>query len=123
MECVLYYDTSEADGDKFNLGTGSESVECFGDTENTPNNPASGDEQVLAFDWGTPAVCTEVSIYKFSDPSNAVDLVLSDGINVRPGTPCPAGAVCTVVQSRGYNVACANRNSVKVVERELTLIY
>lgn len=123
MECALYYDTSSSTGDKFDLGTPQETIDCFGDTEDTPSNPVSGDEQKFNFDWGTPAVCTEFSVYKFSDPSNAADLILSDGTDIRPGTPCPAGAVCTVVQSRGYNVACANRSSIKVVERELTLVY
>lgn len=123
MECALYYDTSLADGGKFDIGTGAETLECFEDTDNTPDAPESGDEQVLSFDWGTPALCTEISVFKFftNDPAG-VELIV-DGVDVRSGTPCPAGSTCTVVQARGYNVACGNKNSIKVVERELTLVY
>jgi hypothetical protein len=37
---------------------------------------------------------------------------------------CPGGSDgCTVAQSRGYNVACGQKNTPRVIERELTQRY
>ncbi len=65
-----------------------------------------------------------MSVYKFFNESASVN-VLVNGTDMRPiDGPCPAGSVCTVVQSRGYNVPCAQVNtSPRVVEREYTQVY
>jgi len=87
-----------------------------------------GNEQYFQFDWGN--TCSEVSIYKFLEPvaldpdTNANWAVMVGNTDFRPGSPCPEGSTCTVVQARGYNVSCANINTApRVVEREYTQVY
>ncbi len=79
----------------------------------------SGEEQRFQFEWGSPAVCTDVSIYKYHDDSAAVD--------VDPGgeffRQCPMGSTCTVIRSRGYNAGCGSLANPRTVERELTQVY
>jgi hypothetical protein len=119
MECALYYDTAmPPNGDKFDIGASPDSINCFGVNRNTNPPSSSGEEQEFDFDWGTPAVCTEFSVYKFFDAGSDIPMS-SVGIN----RDCPMGSTCTVIKSRGYNVACGNTDSFRVVERELTLVY
>jgi len=118
IECALYHDYVL---NSFTINTQRNSINCFnlpissGDKNGAIGIVGSGDERVYEFTWGSPAVCTEVSIYKFQDEN-----VMVNGVETRT---CPTGAVCTVVQSRGYNVACNARTSPRVVEREFTQIY
>lgn len=91
----------------------------------------SGGEQRFQFSWGNPAVCTEFSVYKFYSLTSSVDMwVNTINMNIDrdgdPATvePCPQGSECTIIQSRGYNVACADiASGGRVVEREYTRIY
>ncbi len=99
----------------------------YNDPDATPTDPGdgkaiSGAEQRFQFSWGTPAVCTEVSVYKFYSSSAPVSVTVN-GVSMRSST-CPAGSVCTVVQARGHNVGCSVINtSANVVEREYTQVY
>lgn len=132
-ECALYNDYIN---NEFALGT-RDPMTCFNsisseDLLEVPGgdlSASSGEEQRFRFSWGAPAVCTEVSVYKFfedpvADGNNTGPSLMVGGIDMRPGNPCPEGGTCTVIQSRGYNVACANINNVaRVVEREYTQVY
>ncbi len=135
MECILYHDLPTVGESPFAiLGDGStvpeeSSISCMnvasGDIESSNNGTVvSGEEQKFLFSWGSPEVCSEVSVYKFFNESAVVPVVIN-GKNMRPiDGPCPAGSVCTVVQARGYNVACSSINtSARVVEREYTQVY
>lgn len=124
MECALYHDYISGD---FGVGSERNEVECFGESsddleaEDDADLVESGNEQRFQFTWGEPEVCTEFSVYKFYDASAPVAVEV-DGVNMR--ADCPAGATCTVVQSRGYNVACGDIvGSGRVVEREYTQVY
>jgi hypothetical protein len=133
MECALYSDFVTVD---FNVGAGRGAMQCFynppvsdSGPDDGDGNVDSGEEQRFEFTFGTPSVCSIVSVYKFYDVSSSINVIVN-GINLRtegsPPTPspCPAGSVCTVIQSRGYNVACNQINSgARVVEREYTQVY
>lgn len=143
IECALYHDLPRTGESPFKVLSGAStvpeevSIACMGnvtsgdiaDSANT--TVVSGEEQRFQFSWGNPAVCTEFSVYKFFDETNPVSMVVNgvpmdidrDGV---PATvePCPQGSECTIVQSRGYNVACTDiAGGGRVVEREYTRIY
>lgn len=134
MECAVHKDFKDK---AFDIATSGipvareATLTCAGytdaDGDSAPTSVdgvVSGEEQLFEFSWGTsPAVCTQFSVYKFYNDTNPVPLKIN-GIDIRPTKSCPAKAVCTVVQSRGYNVTCGliGTNS-NVVEREYTQIY
>lgn len=137
VECILYHDLprdQEDPGPFMVNGDGSQvgeaTISCMGgvsssDIEPSNNNTVvSGEEQRFRFSWGTnPVVCTEVSIYKFYSTTASQQLIV-EGRDLRPGDPCLAGNVCTVVKSRGYNVTCNQiTTGSRVVEREYTQVY
>lgn len=153
VECALYYDYVPTAGAPFDVpGDGSEQaavpeISCMGvaikadnvnhgkaDTKKNGGavehngRAASTDEQRFRFDWA--GLCTEVSVYKFfmeddgKGTARSVAVVVN-GEKMRPD--CPEGSPgsdCTVIQSRGYNVACgAIDTGGRVVEREYTQVY
>jgi hypothetical protein len=137
MECLSYWDnnidgtfpdypTSRFDVNGDGTPTTSETgVSCMGDTDddilNSGVSVTSGMEQKFRFSWGTPAVCTEVSIYKFYNTGSSQSMNTALGLT---GTnDCAPGVVCTVIRSRGYNVACAASFPLRTIERELTQRY
>lgn len=142
MECALYHDFPKSNPGKFEVpGDGSEqllipSITCMGNitvsATNIDNQPSylgdedgravSGEEQFFSFDWGSsPQVCVEISVFKFYSTSGGVERWVN-GNQMLPD--CTQNSVCTIIQSRGYNVPCAQKNSgVRVVEREYTQVY
>ena len=123
MECILYHDFPKTGGSPFDVGNNEQTIGCMNQSsaELADGNStiASGEEQKYAFSWGTPVVCSEVSLYKYYSASANVNYTIN-GVN----KTCPQGSTCTVVQARGYNVSCAERaTSLRVVEREYTQIY
>ncbi|MFZ2253272.1 MAG: hypothetical protein WAW13_03830 [Minisyncoccia bacterium] len=137
VECVLYNDFPKTGASPFDVnGNGTTvpeetNISCMNgvvssDIEPSNNNTVvSGEEQRFQFDWGTSPnqACTNVSIYKFYSTTGAVDILIN-GVDMRPSSDCPMGGVCTVIQSRGYNVSCGEITSgAKVVEREFSQIY
>ena len=128
MECALYNDFIN---NEFQIDTPRDSATCFDSistndiaVDTNGNGTAnSGEEQRFQFSWGSPVKCTDISVYKFFNAINPINVVVN-GMNLRSSGPCPAGSVCTVIQSRGYNVACAQISSGnRVVEREYTQVY
>ncbi len=87
----------------------------------------SGGEQRFQFNWpggpATPIACVEVSVYKFHT-TGAIPLpVIVHGVPMTTHD-CEPNTICTVIQSRGYNVPCVDINvSPGVVEREFTQVY
>ena len=132
MECALYNDWMKK---HFDIGPRN-AISCFNNIVSNDlggsGDADSGKEQRFQFSWkiqpDSPDVCSEISVYKFYDATTTVDVSV-DGVLFRTNAagesdPCPAGSVCTVIQSRGYNVACAQISSGKrVVEREYTQVY
>jgi hypothetical protein len=135
VECLSYHDLTLAVAgvSKFDVpGDGSTapevlSISCMDNQVSSDVEPLnngtiqSGEEQRFEFEWGTPAVCTNVSIYKFHNDSG-IEPVVAAGQTFRVGG-CPQGSTCTVIRSRGYNTGCANLANPRTVERELTQIY
>lgn len=148
MECMLYHDLPkvvvdtdvspfDVNGDGTSVPEESD-VSCMGDSsadlESTNSTVKSGEEQLFSFSWGDPEVCSEVSIYKFSEdplldgntdgPSVTVNGEAMRDKSDPDDNQCPEGSVCTVIQSRGYNVGCNDiYSSGRVVEREYTQVY
>lgn len=88
----------------------------------------SGQQQRFKFTWDVfgsdLSICSDVSVYKFASTTQ----VTVNGERMRGNNDvnnaCPQGSVCTVIQSRGYNVECAEvGNQSRVVEREYTQVY
>ncbi len=142
MECAKYYDRYDtAAGDTstyvpfnaFEIGDNEGSITCMDYSGNNSIGLGladSGDDQAFEFEWGAGGseVCTKLSVYKFyEDPAADGDAIgpslMVGTTDLRPSAPCPEGATCTVVVSRGYNNRCNNLNNAKTVERELTAIY
>lgn len=99
---------------------------AYVDLDTTNGKSINGGEQNFRFDWGINGspVCTDVSVYKFYSTSGVVPILVG-GIPMRPSDlNCIQGETCTVIQSRGYNVACGQiTTGAKVVEREFTQVY
>jgi len=140
MECALYHDFPQSGTGEFDVppdGTEQASqpeIACVGESavsaddtldDDQNGRMKSGEEQNFQFTWGDPGfrVCSDISVYKFSDATNDVPVEVN-GVDMRGGVPCPANSVCTVIQSRGYNVECDDIESgLRVVEREYTQVY
>jgi hypothetical protein len=128
LECALYHDLA-LDPSPFSVpGNGTDqsaaaSITCMGTTDSSNGAAGSTEEQLFEFTWGdaTEPVCTSVSVYKFYSDTATVPVVIGGAPPLR--SPCPAGGVCTVIKSRGYNTSCANRTNTRTVERELTQVY
>ena len=104
-ECVRYWDQS-TNGGKFNItNSGTQNVTCFGSTE-VVSGFGSGATHNLQYEWTGPGgslVCTRVVLTK---------------------TSCGSGAVCTDLESSGYNRGCSAIGSdPRVVERTLHSSY
>jgi hypothetical protein len=113
MECALYWDAS-SQGGIFDLGVGgATNFACMGQTQTAPAGGTSGDSKEFQYDWQTSgqAVCTKISITKYLGPDSA------------PNQTCDTGAVCSQLESRGYNRPCSQLNSPRVVERALRANY
>jgi hypothetical protein len=125
MECMLYHDyegypPTPSNPGKFDIGQPNTSISCMTVTDSPTVTPLpDGVRRDYQFSWGNPEVCTDVSIFKFSNDTNPVDM---SGALRRSGT-CAAGVSCTVIQARGYNVACASITNPRTIERELTQRY
>ena len=137
MECALFNDWVTK---TFEVGDTRDTVTCFSGVDSVDETPIgshndvdpvadSSEEQRFRFTWsssGSNQVCTEFSVYKFYVPATSPDpapVVEIDGELFRTN-PCPKGSVCTVIQSRGYNVPCGDRlTAPRVVEREYTYVY
>lgn len=133
MECILYYDFPKTGASIFDVhDDGSDRpavspITCMSGVSSidlaniSPDDVGSGEEQRFQFSWGAPAVCVDVSIYKYSSNSGAPPIIVN---GVATGATCAVNTVCTVIQSRGYNVPCSDiASGARVVEREYTQVY
>lgn len=126
MECALYHDYEAYPASKFDVGQNATNIQCFGVTDSSSVSGviASGDEQRYQFSWKIgdgPEMCTEISVYKILGPLDITNI-----LRASTNQTCAAGANCTVIQSRGYNVPCpapGNTFPPRTIERELTQRY
>lgn len=122
MECMLYHDYQGYPLSKFDVGQARPSIGCMGAADSNTiadTNTASKAIRTYKFDWGSPAVCSEMTIYKFYNPGATEDMSTALG---RSGD-CAQGVTCTVIRARGYNVACGSIYTPRTIERELTQRY
>lgn len=143
IECAVYTDTVKTPGSTpFDVpGDGTEQavpsrMACMDQPEiasdmsldldgNVNGLFISGGEQRFQYSWGTPThpVCTEVSVFKFYSTGATLDMSTPLG-EVVGSRFCSQNSHCTVIKSRGYNVACADiHNNPRAVEREITQRY
>ncbi|MCF7815740.1 MAG: hypothetical protein K9M10_03400 [Candidatus Pacebacteria bacterium] len=139
LECAAYYDNQknvvspfEVNQDGITPQGAPAQISCMdvGTFINDAPSPGSmiiaGEQQHFQFTWGDPGVCTDISVWKFIGGQE----VTVDGQKMRDSSgvdnECPSyeGVTCTVIQSRGYDVPCAQiGTSARVVEREYTQVY
>lgn len=112
MECVLYWDRSAPpNGNKFDV-VGESTAPPAGTTFTCMGRPrsttgaASADVQKFQFSWGTPEVCARVTVTKYYDASNTVNMGGGPPSCPAGGCICPKGVECTRTVSLGYNKAC-----------------
>jgi len=84
-------------------------------TEPTPNLRLAEYE----IDWASGDRCTEIDIWIFdaATPNAPVSFDVPDYGDI--SETCPAGRVCTLIFSRGYNRACGDILSNQTIQREL----
>lgn len=134
-ECIQYYDNvADADDNPVNgrqsifdvPGDGSNqtvaaSASCMGAAPSVNSAPvASGEEQRFSFTWGTPEVCSVVSIYKYYNENG--DEAIPAIVTGNTPSQCDQGVTCTIVKARGYNMGCTATAKNKL-EREITIRY
>jgi Tfp pilus assembly protein PilX len=135
VECISYHDSLGFPVSKFDVPDNGTTVapetgircmeQTSNDLVNNGNSVSSGEEQRFRFTWkntsvaSSPSICTDVSIYKFSNANTAQDMSAVLG----KSATCAPGVVCTVIKSRGYNVPCGSLQSPRTIEREFTLRY
>ena len=131
IECLLYHDYIDRDPltpnsleSKFDIGQTRPSIRCMGQNDQVGGGGAitNGAPVRYRFSWGSPGLCTDVTIYKFYDVSDPVDMT---DVLRKPGT-CAAGVQCTVIRSYGYNVSCPSGGGSfpsRSVEREFVQRY
>ncbi len=145
MECALYHDFPKSNPGVFEVPPANNlnpeqalipSITCMDNItvqatnrDNTPydgdgdGRAISGEEQNFQFDWGSPGVCVDLSVFKFYSTSTSAQRWVG-GNQMLP--TCTQNSVCTVIQSRGYNVDCNTVNAgtnPRIVEREYTQVY
>ena len=123
LECMLFHDFQDypATG-KFDIGQTAPTINCMGDSDNEVGTITSGTGYTYQFDWGSPGVCSDITIYKFFNAGASQDMTSAMG---RSST-CPAGVTCTVIRARGYNSACPTppaNFAPRTIEREITQRY
>lgn len=113
MECALYWDASTAGGTFDMNAPATTNFSCMGQSKTAPSGGSSGDGKEFDYEWQTSGqiVCTKIIVTKYLGPDAAA------------GQTCDTGAVCTEVESRGYNRPCGQLNSTRVVERALRANY
>jgi Tfp pilus assembly protein PilX len=130
MECMLAHDYELYPFSKFDVGEVSPTVECMDGVSDTGSAGTieSAEPQYYQFSWGTPEVCSDVTVYKFfedrADDGDTTGPDMEAALG-RTGT-CPEDVICTVIRSRGYNVGCpgsGNSFPPRTIERELTQRY
>lgn len=132
VECAQFWNVD----DVWDVGAPNRTIRCMEQTAVTApasvTNTYNADEvKTVRFDWTNAAsynasaataytyeMCTELTVYKYYDPSVTTNMSM-----LPPGFSqvCSIGVECTVVMSRGYNQSCASINSIRTVEREITV--
>ncbi|MEX0930842.1 MAG: hypothetical protein WDZ68_00955, partial [Candidatus Paceibacterota bacterium] len=120
LECLQY--TRNSDPTAF-LNPNAPSVTCGGDTsaptKKHPGGGVYGHVYTFDVDGNDGDMCIEVSLYTASPSGSDITRPLNnEGL---AEFECPAGVTCTMIFSRGYNRACDDRDSIRTVQRELTI--
>lgn len=124
LECMHYYRNTNAT-DYF--AGGSVEVSCGGvsGTPTVSSDAASGGtvyHYEYAFNGvGTAGVYVETSMYVLDmreSDSGVTNYPINEGIE---SADCGAGVVCTVITSRGHNRSQSQLDSIRTVQRELTI--
>jgi hypothetical protein len=139
MECLMWHDyetyTSSNPASKFDFVQSSPQIRCMGSANVAAYNTSNPQPRVVSrsyrFTWGSPQVCSDVTIFKFDEPASfesgdTLGPDMKDALRRSTVTRCAEDVVCTVIQARGYNVPCpiAGQNfPARTIERELTQRY
>lgn len=132
LECMQYHRADDATRDVLlnddgNSGTDAPTLRCANvdpiseDTDHYLNSAA--DEYVYNYQYTYEVdanSCIETSIYLMDarENDNSFSYTIDEGLD---SITCAAGTVCTTIFSRGFNRSCNDLDSVRVVQRELTI--
>jgi hypothetical protein len=133
IDCMWYWRNEKA-SEFLNTTTNpppAPSVSCFDTTPitQTASRVLSNSTGIVTnyynmFEWGSPARCTEVSMYVMS-PAGTSDVTLefeNRGVGDGGTKTCESGTTCTVLISDGFNRSCSEVDtSIFSVQRELTV--
>jgi Tfp pilus assembly protein PilX len=124
LECALYQDNPVSGDSAFTLGENLTTVTCMGVTTSinvtgTDSILNDNEDALVQFDWTIPgssqAVCGKIGVMKVNGGS---------GVLLDNTIQCDiSGSQCTRIEARGYNKACNQLNSARVVERALRATY
>ena len=123
LDCVRYYRVRmEAN---YLSGTGP-SISCAGSTLQSPTTiSVGGDVEGYLYQFQIDAPegpsCAEVSLYIAEATDGDIDQGLTnEGLS---RFFCSDENVCTMIFSRGFNRACDDRDSLRTVQREITVTF
>lgn len=127
-ECGQYWRLKK--GDELLAGAAPELDECLKNTsvdDGTYSSPVANVHLAqYSITWGSDSDrCTEIDLYLYDARSLTDPDVLSYDISYYgdAAETCPAGNVCTILFSRGYNRACNDIVSIRTIQREIVLQY
>lgn len=121
VECAMYWRRKEAG--EIEMGNAISNLNCFGSPNISPpaaTIPVTNGQLHLykyQIGWGGAAAprCSRVSIGVIVSSASAVASVersiLDDNFSGYPGTgarTCPAGGICTIISSKGFNRDCVD---------------
>lgn len=123
LECLLWHDYEEYPDSKFDVGEADETISCMGDSDD-PTTVAGVNSvaRTYQFNWGSPGLCSEITVYKFNEVGTADGNTTGPDMTTALGKAgnCSEDVVCTVIRARGYNVGCGSITTARTIEREIT---
>lgn len=131
LECMQHYRGQEAWrtvllNDDANPSTDAPDLFCAG-VEPTYTATAhylnGADDQYMynyVYRYDVSDTCIETSMYLMDlrESDEELSRSVNEGLSE---LECAAGVVCTTIFSRGYNRACSDLDSIRIVQRELTI--
>lgn len=120
-ECAIY---SRLSVDVLAGIPGTISFDCFEQSINAADVQTGVTHQYsVEFDWnnGSKDLCSQIDMFIIDAQGGEFTAnFTSQGLN---NYTCENGNVCTVAFSRGFNRACSELDSLRTVQRELTITY
>lgn len=112
--------TYDCIGREVELGSGMPAPYSLNSSDVYEYRLVSAGSPGVTWNNGDQDVCTQTDLYVIFAPSGT-DLAVTFSAQGLQSYICPAGEVCPVYFSRGFNRACDDLNSLRTVQREITV--